>query len=258
MPTGRRTGSPTLVAELVQLPVDVLVVDGTTAIRAAQHATTTLPIVMAVSGDPVGAGLVASLARPGGNITGLSSRAPEVSGKRLELLKEAVPTLSRVAALWHRDAPGGVFTETQAAAQALGLQLHALEVGSPDALEQVFAAMTSTHAEALVVLPSAQFFSHQRVYERVAELAMAHRLPTMFGGREAVEAGGLMSYGPNYDEFYRRAATYVVKILKGATPADLPVEQPLKFELVLNLKTAKALGITVPPLILFQADEVIK
>jgi putative ABC transport system substrate-binding protein len=243
------------VAELVQLPVDVLVVDGTTALRAAQHATTTIPIVMAVSGDPVGAGLVASLARPGGNITGLSSRAPEVSGKRLELLKEAVPTLSRVAALWHRDAPVGPYVkETQAAAQALGLQLHALEVGSPDALEQAFASMTDAHAEALVVLPSAQFFSHQRV----AALAMTHQLPTMFGNREAVEAGGLMSYGPNYAEFYRRAATYVVKILKGTTPADLPVEQPMKFELVINLKTAQALGITIPPTFLFLADEVIK
>jgi putative ABC transport system substrate-binding protein len=256
---GQADRLPALGAELVQLQVDVLVVDGTTALRAAQHATTTLPIIMAVSGDPVGAGLVASLARPGGNITGLSSRAPEVSGKRLELLKEAVPTFSRVAALWHRDAPAGPYvTETQAAAQALGLQLHAFEVGDPDALEQAFAAMTSVHAEALVVLPSAQFSSHQPVAERVAELAMTHRLPTMFGNREAVEAGGLMSYGPNYADFYRRAATYVDKILKGATPADLPVEQPMKFELVINLKTAQTLGLTIPPILLFQADEVIK
>src|SRR5262249_35604508 len=163
------------------------------------HAATTIPIVMAVSGDPVGAGLVASLARPGGNITGLSSQAPEVSGKRLELLKEAVPTLSRVAALWHRDAPVGPYlTETHAAAQALGLQLRALEVGSPDDFDQAFAAMTRAPADALVVLPSAQFFSHQRVAERVAALAMTHQLPTMFGDKEAVEAGGLMSYGPNY------------------------------------------------------------
>jgi ABC-type uncharacterized transport system substrate-binding protein len=253
---GQADRLPALVAELVRLPVDVLVVDGTTAIRRAQHATTTIPIVMAVSGDPVGEGLVASLAWPGGNITGLSSRAPEVSGKRLELLKEAVPQLSRVAALWHRDAPvGSYLTETQAAAQALGLQLQALEVESPDALDQAFAAMTRAHADALVVLPSAQIGSHQRV---VAELAMAHRLPTMFGGRDAAEAGGLMSYGPNYAEFYRRAATYVDKILKGTKPADLPVEQPMKFELVLNFKTAKALGITMPPLLLFQADEVLQ
>jgi putative ABC transport system substrate-binding protein len=253
---GQADRLPALVAELVRLPVDVLVVDGTTAIRPAQHATTTIPIVMAVSGDPVGEGLVASLARPGGNITGLSSRAPEVSGKRLELLQAAVPHLSRVAALWHRDAPVGPYlTETQAAAQALGLQLQALEVGSPDALDQAFAAMTRAHADALVVLPSAQIGSHQRV---VAELAMTHRLPTMFGGREAAEAGGLMSYGPNYADFYRRAATYVDKILKGTKPADLPVEQPMKFELVINLKTAKALGITMPPLLLFQADAVLQ
>ncbi len=253
---GQADRLPTLVAELVRLPVDVLVVDGTTAIRPAQHATTTIPIVMAVSGDPVGEGFVASLARPGGNITGLSSRAPELSGKRLELLQEAVPHLSRVAALWHRDAPIGPYLkETQAAAQALGLQLQALEVGSPDALDQAFAAMTREHADALVVLPSAQIGSHQRV---VAELAMTHQLPTMFGGRGDAEAGGLMSYGPNYADFYRRAATYVDKILKGTKPADLPVEQPMKFELIINLKTAQALGITIPPLILFQADEVIK
>src|SRR5438132_6738971 len=256
---GQADRLPALVAELVQLPVDVLVVDGTVALRAAQHATTTVPIVMAVSGDPVGEGLVASLARPGGNITGLSSRAPEVSGKRLELLKEAVPQLSRVAALWHRDAPVGPYVKaTQAAAQALGLQLQALAVGSPDEFDQAFAAMTREHADALVVLPSAQFFSHQHVAERVAALAMTHRLPTMFGGREVTEAGGLMSYGPNYDDFYRRAAIYVDKILKGTKPADLPVEQPMKFELVINLKTAKALGITMPPSLLLLADEVIR
>ncbi len=253
---GQADRLPALVAELIHLTVDILVIDGTTAIRPAQHATTTIPIVMAVSGDPVGEGLVASLARPGGNITGLSSRAPEVSGKRLEFLKEVVPQLSRVAALWHRDAPVGPYlTETQAAAQALGLQLQALEVESPDALDQAFAAMTRAHADALVVLPSAQMGSHQHV---VAELAMTHRLPTMFGGRGDAEAGDLMSYGLNYADFYRRAATYVDKILKGATPADLPVEQPLRFELVINLKTAKALGITMPPTVLFQADEVIK
>src|SRR5712692_11280599 len=253
---GQADRLPALVAELVRLPVDVLVVDGTTAIRPAQHATTTIPIVMAVSGDPVGEGLVASLARPGGNITGLSSRAPEVSGKRLELLKEAVPTLSRVAALWYRDAPAGPYVkETQAAAQALGLQLQALEVGSPDALDQAFAAMTREHADALVVLPSAQIGSHQRV---VAELAMTHQLPTMFGQRGDAEVGGLMSYGPNYAEFYRRAATYVDKILKGTKPGALPVEQPMKFELVINLKTAQALGIAIPPTLLFLADEVIR
>jgi putative ABC transport system substrate-binding protein len=153
---------------------------------------------------------------------------------------------------------GPYIKETEAAAQALGLQLHAFEVRSPDEFDQAFAAMTSAHADALLVLPSAQFFSHQHVAERVAALAMTHRLPTIFGNREVVEAGGLMSYGPNYDEFYRRAATYVDKILKGTTPAELPVEQPMKFELVLNLKTAKALGITMPPMLLFQADVVLQ
>ena len=253
---GQADRLPALVAELVRLPVDVLVVVGTTALRPAQHATTTIPIIMAPSGDPVGEGLVASLARPGGNITGLSSRAPELSGKRLELLKEAVPTLSRVAALWHRDAPVGPYVkETQDAAQALGLQLQALEVGGPEAWEQAFAAMTREHADALVVLPSGQIESHQRV---VAELAMAHRLPTMFGAREATEAGGLMSYGPDYADLYRRAATYVDKILKGAKPANLPVEQAMKFKLVINLKTAKALGLTIPQSLLVRADEVIQ
>jgi putative tryptophan/tyrosine transport system substrate-binding protein len=247
---------PALAAEPVQLQPDVIVTNTGAGVRAAQQATATIPIVVAIGPDLVDLGLVASLARPGGNITGLSSRAPEVSGKRLEILKEAGPHLSRVAALWHRDAPVGPYlTETQAAAQALGLQLQALEVGSSDAFAQAFAAMTRAHAEALVVIPSAQISSHQRV---VAELAMTHRLPTMFGQREDAAAGGLMSYGPKYAEFYRRAATYVDKILKGAKPADLPVEQPMKFELVINLKTAQALGITMPPTVLFQADEVIK
>jgi len=246
---------PALVAELVRLPVDVLVVNGTVAIRPAQHATTTIPIVM-VAADPVGAGLVASLARPGGNSTGLSIMVPGFSGKRLEILKEAVPTLSRVAALWHRDAPMGFYvTETQAAAQALGLQLQALEVRSPNEFDQAFAAMTSEHADALVMIPSGLFFSHRR---QLAALAVQHRLPAIFMEREFVDAGGLMAYGPSLSDLSRRAATYVDKILKGAKPADLPIEQPMKFELVINLKTAKALGLTVPPSLLFQANEVIR
>jgi putative ABC transport system substrate-binding protein len=252
---GQADRLPALVAELAQLPVDVLVVDGTVALRPAQHATTTIPIVM-VAGDPVGAGLVASLAHPGGNITGLSMMIPDLSGKRLELLKEAVPHLSRVAALWHRDAPVGPYVqETQAAAQALGLQLQALAVRSPDEFDQSFAAMTSEHANALVVIPSGLFFSHRR---QLAALAVQHRLPTMFLEREFVEAGGLMAYGPSLADLSRRAATYVHKILQGAKPADLPVEQPTKFELVINLKTAKELGLTIPPTVLFQADEVMK
>jgi putative ABC transport system substrate-binding protein len=254
---GQADRLPALVAELVRLPVDVLVVDGTIAIRVAQQATTTIPIVMAVSSDPVGAGLVASLARPGGTVTGLASLAPELSGKRLEMLKEAVPTLSRVATLWHRDAPMApvLLTETQAAAQALGLQLHALEVGGADEFDQAFAEMTRVHADALVVIPSGLFSSH---YRRLAELAVRNRLPSMHEVREYVDAGGLMAYGPSREDMYRRAAGYVHKILTGVKPADLPVEQPVRFELVINLKTAQALGITIPPRLLFRADKVIK
>ena len=235
-----------------------MVIDGTAAIRAAKHATTTIPIVMAASGDPVGAGLVASLARPGGNITGLSFQSDELSGKWLELLKEAVPQLVRVAVLWQPDAAGRStfpFQETQRAARALGLQVQSLAVQSPDEFDQSFAAMTREHADALVVISNALLFSHR---SRLAELAVQHRLPAIFHLREYVEAGGLMSYGTDSNERYRRVATYVEKILKGAKPADLPVEQPTTFELVINLKTAKTLGLTIPPTLLFRADKVIQ
>jgi putative ABC transport system substrate-binding protein len=254
---GQADRLPGLVAELVRLPVDILVVDGIVTIRAAQHATTTIPIVMAVIGDPVGAGLVASLARPGGNTTGLSLMLPEVSGKRLELLREAMPTLAHVAVLWNPEVHDSrvVFQETQTAAPALGLRLQALEVRRPAEFDQAFAAMTSAHAEALVVISNALFFSHRR---QLAALAVRHRLPAIFHSREYAEAGGLMAYGANGEDLYRRTATYVDKILKGAKPGDLPVEQPVKFELVINLKTAEALGLTIPPTLLFQADEVIK
>jgi len=247
---------PDLAAELVRLKVDVIVAAGP-AIRAARQATTTIPIVMAVSGNPVGDGLVASLARPGGNITGLSMMIPEVSGKRLALLQEAVPTLSHVAVLWNPAVLGSTvaFKETQTAAQALGLQLQSLEARSPDEFDQAFATMTREHADALVVISNELFFGHHR---QLAELTGRHRLPAMFHLREYAEAGGLMAYGANAQDMYRRAATYVDKILKGAKPADLPVEQPMKFELVINLKAAKALGITMPPSILFQADEVLQ
>jgi putative ABC transport system substrate-binding protein len=248
---------PELVAELIHLKVDIMVTDGEAAIRAAKHATTTIPIVMAVSGHPVGTGLVASLARPGGNITGLSFMQPEVSGKRLEFLQEAVPKLSHIAVLWNPAAPVGplAFKETQTAAHALGLQLQSLEMRSPDEFAQAFAAMTREHADALVVISNPLFFSHRR---QLAELTVRHRLPAMFHLREYAEAGGLMAYGANSVDMYRRAATYVDKILKGAMPADLPVEQPMKFVLVINLKTARALGLTIPPTLLFQADEVIQ
>jgi putative ABC transport system substrate-binding protein len=247
---------PDLAAELVRLKVDVIVAAGP-AIRAARQATTTIPIVMAVSGNPVGDGLVASLARPGGNITGLSMMIPEGSGKRLEFLQEAVPTLSHVAVLWNPTVLGSTvaFKETQTAAHALGLQLQSIEVRSSDEFDQAFAAMTRAHADALVVISNELFFGHHR---QLAELTVRHRLPAMFHLREYAEAGGLMAYGANAEDLYRRAATYVDKILKGAKPADLPVEQPMKFELVINLKTAQALGLTIPPTLLFQANEVMR
>jgi putative ABC transport system substrate-binding protein len=254
---GKADRLPALAAELVHLQVDILVVDGTTATRAAQHATTTVPIVMAASGNPVGDGLIASLARPGGNITGLSFQSDELSGKWLELLKEAVPQVARVAVLWQPDAPPGPlpFQETQKAARALGLQLQSLEVQGPDDFDQSFAAMTREHADALVVISNPFLFSHR---SRLAALAVQHQLPAIFHLREYVEAGGLMSYGTDSHERYRRVATYVDKILKGAKPADLPVEQPTTFELVINLKTAKTLGLTIPPMLLFRADKVIQ
>jgi putative ABC transport system substrate-binding protein len=254
---GQADRLPELVAELIRLQVDVLVTDGGAAIRAAKHATATIPIVMAISGDPVGAGLVASLARPGGNITGLSFMMPDVSGKRLEILKEAVPKLSHVAVLRDPDSPESTlaFKETQTAAQALGVQLQSLEVRSPDEFDQAFAAMTREHADALVVISHPLFFGHR---SQLAELTVRHRLPAMFHLREYAEAGGLMAYGANAKDLYRRAATYVDKILKGAKPADLPVEQPMKFEFVINLKTAQTLGLTLPPHLLYFADEVIQ
>jgi putative ABC transport system substrate-binding protein len=248
---------PELVAELIRLQVDIMVTDGEAAILVAQHATTTILIVMAVSSDPVGIGYVASLARPGGNITGLSFMLTEVSGKRLELLQEAVPKLSHVAVLWDPANPSSTlgFKETQTAAHALGLPLQSLEVRGPDEFDQAFAAMTREHADALVVLSNPLFFSHRR---QLAELAVKHRLPAIFLFREYVEAGGLMAYGANLNAMYRRAAYYVDRILKGTKPADLPVEQPVKFELVINLKTAQALDLTIPPTLLFRVDEVIK
>ena len=252
---GQADRLPALVAELIHLKVDIMVTDGDVAIRAAQHATTTIPIVMAVSGDPVGAGFVASLAQPGGNITGLSFMQPEVSGKRLEFLQEATPKLSHVAVLWNPAYNTVAFKETQTAAHALGLQLQSLEVRGPDVFDQAFAAMTREHADALVVLSDPLFFGHRR---QLAELTVRHRLPAMFHLREYAEAGGLMAYGADATGMYQRAATYVDKILKGAMPADLPVDQPMKFVLVINLKTARALGLTIPPALLFQADQVIK
>ena len=247
-----------LAAELVRLKVDVIVAGGSPAIRAAQHATRTIPIVMAAPPDAVAAGFVASLANPGGNITGLSWLGAVLPGKRLEILKETVPQSARIAVLANPayEAYGTWMNNLTVAAQELGLQLHVLELHSADELDSAFAAMTREGADALLVLTDpARMYS---LRGRIADLAAESRLPAMYDWREYVAAGGLMSYGPSLPDIHRRAATYVDKILKGAKPADLPVEQPMKFDLVINLKTAKALGLTIPPSMLFQADEVIR
>ena len=248
---------PALAAELVRLPVDVLLAAITPAALAARDATTTIPIVMAGVGDPVGSGLVAGLARPGGNVTGLTSLQSELIGKELEFLKAVLPTVSRVAVLWNPANQAAVLAVpgAEAAAQRLGVQLHLVEARGPDAFDRAFAAMTQAHAGALLVLGDRVFVEHRR---RLAELAAMSHLPTMHNIRPFVEAGGLMAYGPSPSDIRRRAAVYVDKILKGTKPADLPVEQPTKFELAINLKTAQALGITVPPALLMLADEVIQ
>jgi putative ABC transport system substrate-binding protein len=250
---------PALAAEFVRLKVDVLVVANPLAARAAQQATTELPIVMAGIGDAVGLGLVASLARPGGNITGLSEQYTDLVLKWLELLKEAVPQASRVSVLtmstlWSvRSEP---WQTLQQAAQTMRVTLQRVEVREPSEFESAFARMTQEHGEALLVLPHPLLFRHRT---RLVALAAERHLPTIWGPfRECVDAGGLMAYGPSPRDQFRRAAYFVDKILKGAKPADLPVEQPMKFELVINLKTAQALGLTMSPTLLFQADEVIR
>jgi putative ABC transport system substrate-binding protein len=244
------------VAELVQLKVDVLLAGGESLVQLAKQATSTIPIVM-IASDPAGARLVTSLARPGGNITGLTILSPELSTKRLEFLKEALPNISRVAVLYHPDFPSTALAlqETQRAARALGVRLQLVEVHDPPDFEGAFAAMTREHAEALILLPVPLFLTHR---SRISELAATSRLPAIYFWRDFAEAGGLMSYGPSLPELFRRAATYIDKIFKGAKPGDLPIEQPAKFELVINLKTALALGLTLPPTVLFLADEVIQ
>jgi putative ABC transport system substrate-binding protein len=254
---GREERFPACAAELVRWQPDVIVAVGPEAsLRAVQHATSTIPIVMiAIDYDPMALGYVAGLVRPGGTITGVYFQQIELSGKRLELLKETLPGVTRVAVFW--DIFGAhQFRETEAAARVVGVQVQALELREPSYdFESAFRAALQGRAEALLVLVSPVFF---RERARIADLALTHRLPTMFGFREWAEAGGLMAYGVNLSDLFRRAAMYVDKILKGAKPADLPVEQPTKFELVINLKTAQALGITIPPTLLFLADEVIK
>jgi len=247
---------PALAAELVRLKVDLIFAEGVLAVRAAQHASGTIPIVFTIGTDPVGLGLVASLARPGGNTTGVSFNEPELMGKRLELLKEAVPGVTHVAYLWNATpASARALQETERAAHASGVQLHPVEVREPYPFDEAFATMVEAHADALITKPSAVFFGRRA---QIVDLAARTRLPGLFPEREFAEAGGLMAYVPNFPALFRRAATYVDKILKGAQPADLPVERPMKFELVINLKTAKALGLTIPPTLLFQADEVIR
>jgi ABC-type uncharacterized transport system substrate-binding protein len=254
---GKYDRLPALAAELVRLRVDVIVAVAAPAIRAAKEATTTIPIVMAVVVDPVATGLVASLARPEGNITGLSTTAPDLVAKQLEMLKEVVPRLSRVAALGNPANPGTgpQMREAMIAAQALGIQLQPLEARSTAQLESAFAAMSRQQVDAVIVLVDVVFNEHRG---RVAQLAAKERLPAVYGLPEHVEAGGLMAYCASRSELFRRAATYVDKILKGAKPADLPVEQPTRFELIVNLRTARALGVTIPASILVRADRVIE
>ena len=248
---------PALVAELVRLNVDVIVAGTTPTAVASKQATRTIPIVIAAISDPVGSGLVASLSRPGGNVTGMSLLVAELSGKRLEMLKEVVPRLSKVAIVANPRNPAStrLRAETEAAAQSLGIQFRVIEASVPADLDRVFPAAVKAQADALLLLQSAMF-SQERA--RIADLALKRRLPTMSGETGYAQAGGLMNYGPNIPDSWRRSAAYVDKILRGAKPSDLPVEQPTKFELVINLKTARALGLTIPPALLARADEVIE
>jgi putative ABC transport system substrate-binding protein len=249
---------PSLAAELVRLKVDIIVTNGPYSTRAAKAATVTIPIVMAAVGDPVDDGIVASLARPGGNITGLSSVAPELSGKRLELLREIVPKLSRVAVFGSSTSPNtaGSLREVELAAGALKVKLQYLDVLSPKDIETAFRAAVKGRAEAALYLVAGGVTAGHQT--QIADLAIKSRLPAIYANQRAVEAGGLMSYGVTNLDLDRRAATYVDKILKGAKPADLPVEQPTKFEFIINLKAAKQIGLTIPPNVLARADKVIK
>ena len=255
---GRHERLPELAAELVRLDLHVIVTATEPAIVALKHATQRIPIVMANSSDPVGTGLIASLARPGGNITGSSTFAPEVSGKRLAVLKEAIPGLSRVVLLWNPDARSNVLDrdEIEAAGRSLHVEVHAVDVRRLADLDAALSRVAAIAPESLILPAQDPVFFVMR--QQIAAFAAAHRLPTMLPLREFVEDGGLMSYGPDMRDMYRAAADYVVKILNGAKPADLPVAQPTKFELVVNLKTAKTLGVTFPRTILERADEVIE
>ena len=248
---------PELAAELVRLNVDVIAAGGTLAPLAVKRVTSTIPIVMTSAGDPLGSGLVASLARPGGNVTGMSLMVPDLGGKRLELLKEALPRLSRVAVLWNAANPysANVFKETQVASRTLGIEVQSLETRDPDGFDGAFKAVRRQHPDALVTVEDPLTSDHRKL---IADFAAGQRLPSLHGQKEFAAAGGLISYGTSLADVVRRAAGYVDKILKGAKPADLPVQQPTKFELVISLKTAKALGLHVPDRLLALADEVIE
>jgi|SRR5690349_1400694 len=247
-----------LARELVRWKADVIVTSTDAATAAVRRQTRTTPIVMAFSTDPVGTGFVASLGRPGGNVTGLSNITAELGGKRLELLKDAVPRLSRVAFLWNPDVRGAVldYKETEARARSLRLKLHSLEIATADDLDQAFATLTGEGVQAFIVAAANIVMFARRA--AIAEFAQIHRLASMYAAKEYVDAGGLMSYGASVSDMFRRSALYVDKILKGAKAADLPIEQPTKFELVINLKTAKALGLTIPPSLRARADQVIE
>ena len=254
---GRFDRLAALAAELIRLKVDIIVTAGPADTRAAREATSTIPIVMTFDNDPVGNGFIASLARPGGNITGLSTLAPELSSKQLELLKEIVPKLSRVAILGNSTNPGNdlALKEIEAAAKAFGLKLQYLDILDPKAIETAFRTASKSGVEAILVLGIPLLNSERK---QLVELAVKNRLPAIYYTGDLVEAGGLMTYGVNRNDLARRAATYVDKILKGAKPAELPVEQPKKFELIINLKAAKQIGLTIPPNVLARADKVIK
>ena len=246
-----------LSADLIRLKVDIIVTVGSGGTRAAKAATSTIPIVMASDDDPVGNGFVASLARPGGNVTGLSTLAPEISGKRLEILKEVIPRLSRVAVFGSSTYPGfsQVLAETETAAKVLKVKLQYQDILERKDIDAAFRAATKNHVDAALIIAGAALIAYRT---QIVELAIKNRLPATYFSVEFVDAGGLMSYGPNRPDLFRRAATYVDKILKGAKPADLPVEQPRKFELIINLNTAKQIGLTIPPNVLARADTVIR
>jgi putative ABC transport system substrate-binding protein len=248
---------PELAAELVRLNVDVILAFGTLAPLAAKRASATVPIVTANAGDPLGSGLVASLARPGGNVTGMSLMARDLGGKRLELLKEILPWLSRVAVIWNAANPYSalVFEETRGAAKTLAIELQSLEVRGPGDFDGVLDSAVRKRPDALVVVEDPLTFNHRK---QIAESCAENRLPAMYGLREYADAGGLLAYGASQEDLLRRAVGFVDKILKGVKPADLPVQQPTKFELVINLKTARALGLEIPPTLLARADEVIE